>query len=130
MREDLLLKRKMSYLINEWDDINLPYETNFEDIPSQVVDFFFNESQLIYPAKSYFVAIVYASCMKDFFEEEFYRALSDKELLPDDKFFKTYTEDKETYDAILEKIKNPLAYDASLKTINYFKKEFLIGTDN
>lgn len=130
MKKHLLDKRKLSYLINDWDDLNLPFTINDNDIASQVVDFFCKQSELVYPAKSYFVAIVYARCLENFFHEDFYECLSDKDLLPDDKFFKTYIDSQEIYDSILTQIKDPLTYKSVEKTVSYFKKEFLIGTNN
>ncbi len=130
MKQYLLDKRKLSYLINDWDDLNLPFTINDKDIASQVVDFFYEQSELVYPAKSYFVAIVYAKCLEHFFHEDFYECLSVKDLLPDDKFFKTYIDSQEIYDNILTRIKDPLSYKSVEKTVSYFKKEFLIGTDN
>ena len=58
MKEELKAKRKLSYLLNIWDDVNLPYIFNNDNVEDQVVNFFLTESELIYPAKSYFVAIV------------------------------------------------------------------------
>ena len=40
MKKHLLDKRKLSYLINDQDDLNLPFTINDNDIASQVVDFF------------------------------------------------------------------------------------------
>ena len=65
------------------------------------------------------------------FNENFYDCLSDKKLLPDDCFFVPYNKNRNVYDAVLEKIENPLDYGAAEKTIKYFYQEFLIyGTDN
>ena len=60
MNDELKYRRSMAYLLNDWDDINLPYEFNDSNILQQVINFFNNGSYLIYPAKSYFVAIIYA----------------------------------------------------------------------
>lgn len=131
MRKEILERRKLSYLINEWDDINLNYTETWSNIIDQVICFFQTESQLIYPAKSYFVAIVYAKCMEKYFNINFYDALNDNELLPDDKFFIPYYKDKLTYDKIIANIGNIWQYDSINKTVNYFKKEFLLnGIDN
>ena len=46
MKKHLLDKRKLSYLINDWDDLNLPFTINDNDIASQVVDFFYKQSEL------------------------------------------------------------------------------------
>lgn len=125
MREDLKNKRKLSYLMNNWDDVNLPYTYDYTNIDTQVINFFKNGSELIYPAKSYFVAIVYAKCFEKFFNIDFYEALNDKDLLPDDYYFSLYNENKDLYDKIIENIGDIWQYDSIIKTVNYFKKEFL-----
>ena len=126
MKEELKAKRKLSYLLNIWDDVNLPYIFNNDNVEDQVVNFFFTESELIYPAKSYFVAIVYAKCLEKFFGGNFFEYLNDPELLPDDTYFKVYSQDKSTYDNIINRIGNIWQYSSICKTVNYFKKEFLI----
>lgn len=130
MRNDLKERRQLAYLMNVWDDINLPYMVDVNDVPNQVIQFFKTESVLRYPAKSYFVAIVYAKCLERYFSESFYESLNDVELLPDDMYFKPYENDKETYDKILTNIGDIWQYDSILKTVHYFKKEFLIDASN
>lgn len=126
MKEELKAKRKLSYLLNIWDDVNLPYIFNNDNVEDQVVDFFLTESELIYPAKSYFVAIVYAKCLEKYFGGSFFEYLNDPELLPDDTYFKIYSQNKSTYDNIINRIGNIWQYPSICKTVNYFKKEFLI----
>lgn len=126
MKEELKAKRKLSYLLNIWDDVNLPYIFNNDNVEDQVVDFFLTESELIYPAKSYFVAIVYARCLEKYFGGSFFEYLNDPELLPDDTYFKIYSQDKSTYDNIINRIGDIWQYPSICKTVNYFKKEFLI----
>ena len=122
-------RRKLSYLINTFDDIGLDYiyiKQSKEDLIKLIIKFFNTKSLLIYPAKSYFVAIVYAKCIEKYFHINFYDALNDKELLPDDKYFKTYNESKDIYDKVLESIDNIYKYDSIDKTVKYFKQEYLI----
>lgn len=122
-------RRKLSYLINTFDDIDLDYiyiKQSKEDLVKLIIKFFNTESLLIYPAKSYFVAIVYAKCIEKYFHINFYDALNDEELLPDDKYFKTYTESKDIYDKVLESIGDIYQYDSIDKTVKYFKQEYLI----
>ena len=122
-------RRKLSYLINAFDDIDLDYiyiKQSKEDLVKLIIKFFNTESLLIYPAKSYFVAIVYAKCIEKYFHINFYDALNDEELLPDDKYFKTYNESKDIYDKVLESIDNIYKYDSIDKTVKYFKQEYLI----
>lgn len=126
MKEELKAKRKLSYLLNIWNDVNLPYIFNNDNVEDQVVNFFLTESELIYPAKSYFVAIVYAKCLEKYFGGSFFEYLNDPELLPDDTYFKIYSQDKSTYDNIINRIGDIWQYPSICKTVNYFKKEFLI----
>jgi len=130
MKQYLKNLRKQSYLMNIWDDIDLPYTENYINIVDQIINFFKTESYLIYPAKAYFVAIVYAKCMEKYFNENFYEMLNDPDLLPDNKYFITYEKDKNTYDSVLVLLKKDiLDYPSTQKTENYFKKEFLVGTN-
>ena len=122
-------RRKLSYLINAFDDIDLDYiyiKQSKEDLVKLIIKFFNTESLLIYPAKSYFVAIVYAKCIEKYFHINFYDALNDEELLPDDKYFKTYNESKDIYDKVLESIGDIYQYGSIDKTVKYFKQEYLI----
>ena len=126
-------RRRLAYLIYDFDDINLPYiyiEESKEDLINRIILFFQTESELIYPAKSFFVAIVYSKCIEKFFNINFYTVLNDKELLPDDRFFKTYSEASEIYDKVLKKITDIWEYKSINATLKYFYQEFLIGINN
>lgn len=132
---DWKYRRKLSYLINDFNDTGLDYTVkkygSDEELVNEIVDFFISGSKLIYPAKSYFVAIVYAKLLEEHFDENFYDCLSDKELLPDDYFFVPYNRNRNVYNAVLSKIGDPLGYKAAEKTKEYFYQEFLLdGTDN
>ena len=126
-------RRILSYAMHEFNDTNLPYEEIPESgasLVNRVVAFFNTESQLIYPAKSYFVAIIYAKMLEVYFGTDFLTALNETDLLPDDKWFKPYLQNKDVYDKILEKIpKDFLDMPSAEKTKAYFKEEFLIGVD-
>ena len=132
---DWKYRRKLSYLINDFNDTGLDYTVKKygldEELVNEIVDFFISGSKLIYPAKSYFVAIVYAKLLEEHFDENFYDCLSDKELLLDDYFFVPYNRNRNVYNAVLSKIGDPLEYKAAEKTKEYFYQEFLLdGTDN
>ena len=132
---DWKYRRKLSYLINDFNDTGLYYTVkkygSDEELVNEIVDFFISGSKLIYPAKSYFVAIVYAKLLEEHFDENFYDCLSDKELLPDDYFFVPYNRNRNVYNTVLSKIGDPLEYKAAEKTKEYFYQEFLLyGTDN
>lgn len=133
-QEELNRRRKLSYLMNDFDDVNLPCiikeDATDQEIIDTVVKFFRTESQLIYPAKSYFVALVYAYCIQATANISYIKALDWDGLLIDDRFFKPYSEAKHIYDAIIEQIGCPLNYKAAEKTVNYFKAEFLYCEDD
>lgn len=126
-------RRKLSYLINEFDDYRLPYkelELSDEELVAMIVQFFYEGSELVYPAKSYFVAIVYAKLLERYFSVPFYEALDTDDLLIEDKFFKPYQQAEQIYNNVLSKIpKDFLTLSTCGKTISYFKQEFLIGKD-
>jgi len=68
---------------------------------------YFNERDVgwIYPSKSYVVAICYAWWLSHDFQEDFADLLNDKDLLyGNDPYFKPYSEDKDTYNAIIDKV--------------------------
>ncbi len=98
-----------------------------DDIVNDAIDYFNeNEMPFIYPAKSYVVAICYATWLARDFKEDFYDLLRDKELLyNNDPYFKTYEEDKDTYDKIIEKV---LPFDENKGIVpdikEYYKAEF------
>ena len=132
---DWKYRRKLSYLINDFNDTGLDYTVkkygSDEELVNEIVDFFISGSRLIYPAKSYFVAIVYAKLLECYFNENFYDCLDDEGLLPDDSFFVPYNRNRNVYNAVLSKIGDPLEYKAAEKTKEYFYQEFLLyGTDN
>ena len=130
-------RRKLSYLMNEFDDIDLPHrhiDITDQELVKMIVHFFKTESLLIYPAKSYFVAIVYAYCLEKYFNENFYSVLDDPELLIDDMYFIPYSRHRYIYNRVLEQIGDIGQYISIQKTVNYFKQEMLwediYGTDN
>ena len=132
---DWKYRRKLSYLINDFNDTGFDYTvkkySSDEELVNEIVDFFISGSKLIYPAKSYFVAIVYAKLLECYFNENFYDCLDDEGLLPDDSFFVPYNRNRNVYNAVLSKIGDPLEYKAAEKTKEYFYQEFLLdGTDN
>lgn len=121
--------RKLSYLYKEFDDINLPHQVIYdspEDLIQRIIHFFYTESELIYPAKSYFVAIIYAKALEKYFHEDFYKMLDYENLLPDDEYFIPYRKNPYVYDGVLIKIRDPLYYPSTKKTMKYFKEEMLI----
>lgn len=126
-------RRKLSYLMHEFDDFDLPYEIVEEsdkELISRILRFFYEGSELIYPAKSYFVAIVYAKMLEQYFNISFYEALNQDDLLVDDRFYCPYRFRKKIYDEVLQELpKDFLTLESTKKTIAYFKEEFLIGAN-
>lgn len=118
----------------DFDDIDLDYKEEYiddEHLIETIVNFFETESQLIYPAKSYFVAIVYAKMLEAYFDIPFYEALNTEDLLIDDVYFRRYKDHQCIYDKVLKAIpENFLELPSTEKTRKYFLQEFLIGTDN
>lgn len=129
MLEKLKNRRNLSYLMNTFDDYipNCSHQSfSKTKLIEQIIEFFKIESKLIYPAKSYFVAIIYAKCMERFFKQDFYSCLSDVELLPDDESFIPYQYSSYIYDRVLRDIGDIWQYPSINKTVEYFKQEFLI----
>ena len=81
----------------------------------------------IYPAKSYIVAIIYATMINKIYGDDIYEVLNDPDLfLGQDPHYRTYSEDSSTYDQIFSKLKdmdNWLEMGWSPKTVEYFYLE-------
>lgn len=81
----------------------------------------------VYPAKSYIIAIIYAHLLKETYQEDFYEVLNDPDLLyGQDTHFVPYSEDPETYDAIIDRLRtmpNWIAGGWAPFTVDYFHKE-------
>lgn len=127
-------RRRLAYLMFDFDDIDLDYKEEYiddEHLVETIVNFFETESQLIYPAKSYFVAIVYAKMLERYFDIPFYEALNTEDLLIDDGYFRRYKDNPYIYDEVLKMVPEEfLELPSTEKTRKYFLQEFLIGTDN
>lgn len=136
------IKQKMYHLMNESDDLITGKEIKIVEKESEIVDFgkrYFweNLTELVYPSKSYSVALIYAYLLNKYFNEDFYSALSDHDLLyGNDKYFKPYFESKHIYDQIIDEIgmiKSNFKLNEDIiqvkKTVEYFRSEFLINED-
>ncbi|MFN3453367.1 MAG: hypothetical protein ACK41T_00305 [Pseudobdellovibrio sp.] len=111
---------KLDFSVNDDLDFTIQYVVNY--LTSDI-------DELVFPAKSYAVAIIYADMIEKKFSEPFMQSLSDIDLFcGTDKFFKTYEQSKYIYDAILTKIGGQSGIDYSKKlvkkTVQYFYKEF------
>ena len=131
-------KRKLSYLFKEFDDTNvarivLNFATD-DEIADSVIGFFVEGSALVYPPKSYFVAIIYAACMLKYVPEHFkdiVEPLKCVDLLDNDDFFSPYmSKTAPIYNKVLQWLERErieiLDYASTEKTHNYFREEFLI----
>lgn len=118
--DDLLANKK--FIVREYDD---------DDLIADIIDYFETPSeQLVYPAKSYAVAIIYAQLLVKYFGVDFYEVLCDKKLLYDnDSYFVPYQHAKPIYDKVLSCIQ--LSFDNPTPqvqtTIDYFLEEFYIS---
>lgn len=133
-------KRKLANLFQEYDDVNLPIEilnsATDDEIADRVIEFFIEGSALIYPFKSYFVAIVYAACMMKYFSKYFNKDIVDplkcEDLLDKDDFFVPYNDKTNViYNKVLRWFEKQrveiLDLPSTNKTHDYFKQEFLIN---
>jgi hypothetical protein len=88
-------------------------------------------ADLIYPAKSYMVAIVYSKILADTFGEDLKTLLSDSDLLGGlDPWFQPYPNKKFVYDAIFEQLETDFLSSPPWQvreTIQYCRQEFLLG---
>jgi len=112
------------------DDLNDVDITVSDDIVDDAVMHFYEEvDEWIYPAKSYVVAICYATWLSEDYGEDFYEVLDDPELLfNNDPYFVPYSEDEGTYDAILRQIGEFDRNDGMVPDIyEYYKEEMLYG---
>lgn len=139
--KEIIKKRDLAYLFKEFDDINLARvvlnSVKDDEIADQVIDFFVEGSALVYPSKSYFVAIVYAACMLKYFPEYFkdiLEPLKCVDLLDKDDFFRPYSSHTAPiYNKVLQALERErieiLDYESTISTHKYFRAEFLIEED-
>lgn len=154
--DGLKQSRAQAYLFKEFSDVNLQHDyipLIGDELVDQVVSFFVGGSQLVYPAKSYFVAITYASFISFWSQyHSFYDVLSFKDLLPDDKYFTPYGVNSSTnqvYQKIASELINVLHeehyatgnlcnpygefwryFKSTEATLDYFFEEFLFEDED
>ena len=112
---------------NHEDDLkNVDITFSDETVKDAILHFNHKVDRWIYPAKSYFVAICYASWITEDFGENFYEVLSDQDLLAgNDPYFIPYEKDPEIYDRILEVITLPLPMRGMVGDVRkYYESEF------
>lgn len=85
----------------------------------------------IYPAKSRMVAIIYATMINQVYGDDFYATLDDPDLLyGQDDFFVPYSEDRKTYDAIIDILRgfpNWMEGGWAPMTVGYFHMECTVA---
>ena len=130
-------RRKLAYRLYRglFDDVNLKYsienQNDEQALTKQVLDFFENGSELIYPAKYIFCNIVYSYYLNKYFNVPFYQALDDKETLFDSPCCVLYSDAKQVYDTVIKKVIDRIDQLPSVvKTRHYFKMEFLIADED
>jgi len=104
-------------------------ESSDEDLIEYIIWHFTTPLKtLLYPAKSYYVAIIYSHLIECLYNVPFFTSLDDKNLLcGNDGFFKIYSESKHIYDKVLDRIANfelNLEFEHIRETFNYFCEEF------
>lgn len=140
--QEAVKRRTMFYLTHDFsklsdkvDDVDSCTEKNIKDhkLVNEILDFFYFGSKIHYPAKSYFVAIVYAKCMERYFRIPFYYALDKPDLLIHDKTFLPYMKSRGIYDSVISLLEffyiDILNIPSTQSTISYFEEEYLIGAD-
>lgn len=108
-------------------------EMNDEELIMYGRQYFLEDTEVVFPAKSYAVAVIYATLIAQYFDEDFYEVLADEDLfVGTDRFFRPYNEKKTVYNQIIEFLKSKNLFDFEksnisqvLKTVEYFKTEFL-----
>ncbi len=130
------LKQLLFNRVGTYDDnlnqLNYTVVTDSKEIIDHAVDYFIVPCpELIYPSKSYAVAILYAHLLEIKFQDSFYESLNDPELFcGNDKFFVCYRDDQKIYDEILNRIGYGSNFILKLdlpqiaKTVKYFEQEF------
>lgn len=107
------IKQEIYHRLNteHTDDLNKVDIVITQNIKEDALRHFFEYvNEWIYPAKSYAVAFCYAYWIsQDYPNEDFYLLLNDPDLLHgNDPYFKTYKEDPDTYNYIMDKVKFPI----------------------
>lgn len=122
-------QRAYNRLVREHGDAVFPNELYVKPVCLEdALDYVTHQRpELIYPIKSYMVAIIYATLLAEHYQEPFYKTLDDPDLfLKQDPFYTTYSQDPQTYDSIirmLEDIPDWLNGGWCPKTKEYFEAE-------
>lgn len=86
---------------------------------------------LIYPAKAFAVALVYAKLIEKHFGDNFFAVLDDPNLLIGDQYFYRYSDYPSIYDLAMAKLSAMRLWEFEINrlsqvqsTVGYFKREF------
>ena len=106
------LKQEIYHRLNKEysDDLNKVEIRMTDEVYEECIKHFYDQvDEWIYPSKSYFVAVCYASWISQDYEEDIVDLLKDPMLLAgNDPYFKTYDEDPDMYTKILSQIELPI----------------------
>lgn len=116
---------------NDLSNAKTLFKENLEnnELIDQIVHYFSTQvTDLIYPSKSFAVAIIYSQLIEDYFNVPFFTSLNDPNLFMDDSvYFSSYSEQKNIYDEVLKSIdRKNINYSLTQtkETLKYFKQEF------
>lgn len=116
----------------------IEHKADFQEIVDCTIAHFRTEQpNLIYPCKSYFVALIYAKLLEKHFKEPFLDSLRDPDLLyGNDKYFLPYGIAYQVYDAVIAEVGEVLDRIANddlaclpsqvKSTVGYFREEFQV----
>lgn len=133
-------RRKQYYALNpeqNWEDSHENFEIIEEYDRDAVVHhatryFSHGDTYRYFPGAARAVAVCVAYLVHRHFGEDFYETLDDPDLMNgNDKYFKTYSEDREVYDRIIEQMPEELDfsnYRMSL-TYNIVMKEYMLDKE-
>lgn len=134
---DWKARRKIAYKLYNglFDDYNLQYKVikdqTDDQLIDQVIDFFINGSELIYPAKYIFCNIIYSYYLNKYFSVDFYQALDNIDTLYDSPCPVLYHDRPHVYNSIISAIIDRIELLPSVnKTRHYFKMEMLIDDED
>lgn len=105
------IKQEIYHRLNKdySDDLNKVDITISHQYSDIIKHFYERVDEWIYPAKSYFVAVCYASWISEDYGEDIFDLLKDPMLLAgNDPYFVTYDNDPHTYNKILLQVGLPI----------------------
>lgn len=129
MKEWKIYQQMYNRLVTEHSDArHLHQRVTSEEIVENALNYVKEQSNVgVYPAKSYIIAIIYATLLVQHYGEDFYEVLDDADLLcGQDDYFVPYSQDSENYDAIIARLAQMPGWIEggwAPKTVEYFLLE-------